>query len=504
MNTIQRTGIILLLLILLPSAIFAWFELSSLSSSEQIIERIYNNQLDAILYSVNQYSEDIITSWISRIESTTPTVLINNTRSIDFIFIQDSSGALKFYPKNEADLVKIKPAVSELMDKSKTKVARLFSYGKEGYKKAEPITFQSLKGTTVVLSVMASPNQNKICGIGINSNLFIKEVLGPKVLNVSQNEFVISVFRKDTKENIYSTNTVNVLNIQNERKLWLLPDYSIGIFLQGGTIKDYVRSRAETNLILIIILVIILLIGFWFVFRSIRKEVQLAQIKSEFVSNVSHELRTPLALISMFAETLEMGRARTEEKKKEYYTIISQEAGRLSKIVNRILNFSQMEAGKRKFSFAKIDINEVVENVFNTYKFHLHNKGFNFSFIPENDLPGIFGDKDAIAEAVINIIDNAVKYSRDNKEVEISTGRIGEFVFIKVKDAGIGISEHDQKRIFDKFFRVSTGDVHNTKGTGLGLTLVKHIVEAHHGEITLHSTLGKGSSFILKFKPNTD
>jgi two-component system phosphate regulon sensor histidine kinase PhoR len=202
----------------------------------------------------------------------------------------------------------------------------------------------------------------------------------------------------------------------------------------------------------------------------------------------------------MFAETLEMGRVKTEEKKKEYYTIISHEANRLSKIVNRILNFSQAEAGKRKYNFAKVQLNEIVESVFITYNFHLQNKGFKFVSHPDETIPAIFADKDAVSEAIINLIDNAVKYSQDVKEVELSTGMIGELVYIKVKDRGMGISEKDQKRIFDKFYRVAGDNIHNTKGTGLGLSLVKQIVDAHKGEITLHSTPGKGSSFILKFK----
>jgi two-component system phosphate regulon sensor histidine kinase PhoR len=303
-----------------------------------------------------------------------------------------------------------------------------------------------------------------------------------------------------SRENIYSTEQIDINKLQNEKSLWLLPEYSLGIVLKGGTIQSLVKDRAETNLILLLLLIIILFVGGWIVFRNIKKEIALAKIKSDFVSNVSHELRTPLALISMFAETLEMGRVRSEEKKNEYYTIISHETARLGRIVNRILNFSQMEAGKRKYNFANVQLNTIIEEVFNTYKFHLQNKGFKFTSLPDNNIPLIYADKEAVSEAIINIIDNAVKYSHDNKEVELSTGTIGELVYVKIKDHGIGISLQDQKKIFEKFFRVSSGYVHNTKGTGLGLSLVKHIMDAHKGEITLHSTPGSGSSFILKFK----
>ncbi len=231
------------------------------------------------------------------------------------------------------------------------------------------------------------------------------------------------------------------------------------------------------------------------VFRNIKKEIQLAQIKADFVSNVSHELRTPLSLISMFAETLQMGRVKSEEKKNEYYSIIHSETSRLSGIVNKVLNFSKMEAGKRTFHMEKSDLNQVVENVFNTYKFHLQNNNFEFDYKCDGDLPPVNLDKDAVSEAIINLIDNAVKYSEENKVVILRTGEEKNYVFVEVEDKGIGISEADQKKVFEKFFRVSTGHVHNTKGTGLGLSLVKQIVDAHNGKILLSSTPGKGSRF---------
>jgi two-component system phosphate regulon sensor histidine kinase PhoR len=250
---------------------------------------------------------------------------------------------------------------------------------------------------------------------------------------------------------------------------------------------------------MISLLALILVLGVWIVYRNVKREVELAQIKSDFVSNVSHELRTPLALISMFSETLEMNRVKSDEKRQEYYSIISQEANRLGRIVNTILNFSKMEAGKRKFQFEEKDLNTIVEQMFSNYKFHLKNKNFQFKFSPEENLPKIKIDEEAVSEAIINLIDNAVKYSDDKKEINIKTGTDYSFAYVEVFDKGIGISSEDQKKIFDKFFRVSSGLVHNAKGTGLGLTLVKHIMEAHNGKIRLNSKLGEGSTFILLF-----
>ncbi|HEY6906277.1 MAG TPA: HAMP domain-containing sensor histidine kinase, partial [Ignavibacteriaceae bacterium] len=159
------------------------------------------------------------------------------------------------------------------------------------------------------------------------------------------------------------------------------------------------------------------------------------------------------------------------------------------------LNFSRMEAGKRSFHFETADLNQVAQKVFNTYSFHLQNNHFQFDFLPDNNIPGARMDPDAISEAIINLLDNAVKYSQENKVVLLRTGKENGHIFVEVEDKGIGIAESDQKRVFEKFFRVSTGHVHNTKGTGLGLSLVKQIVDAHKGKITLSSAPGKGSCF---------
>jgi two-component system, OmpR family, phosphate regulon sensor histidine kinase PhoR len=509
-KSIRKIVIVLIFIILLPALFFAVYEINSLSSNEQIIERIYNNQVEAILFSVNQFSEDIVSSWRSKIrvirdirdkqvmENEMKKFLLQNS-SIKFIFFDDSTGtdaifSLEQGPHNEI----IKIVKSELLA-NESKIERLFSYSREGYNKIEPISI-NLKNTTAVISIIDLTDGKEVLGLALDPQLFIKQILNPKIQSISQNEFIISVFNKLSRENIYSTEQIDINKLQNEKSLWLLPEYSLGIVLKGGTIQSLVKERAEINLVLLLLLIIILFCGGWIIFRNIKKEIALAKIKSDFVSNVSHELRTPLTLISMFAETLEMGRVKTEEKKNEYYSIISHETSRLSKIVNRILNFSQMEAGKRKYNFSSVQLNSIIEEVFNTYKFHLQNKGFKFTSVPDNNIPLIYADKEAVSEAIINLIDNAVKYSQDKKEVELSTGLMGELVYVKVKDHGIGITVQDQKRIFEKFFRVSSGYVHNTKGTGLGLSLVKHIMEAHKGEITLHSTPGMGSSFILKFK----
>jgi two-component system phosphate regulon sensor histidine kinase PhoR len=340
---------------------------------------------------------------------------------------------------------------------------------------------------------------NKLTGLLVNPNEFIYRILSPKIQEIAEEEFIISVFNREENFQYNSTKDYDSTKVQQERPLWIFPNYKVGISLVGSTIEDLVKERVVTNIILISLLTLVLIVGVYIVYRNVKREVEIAQIKSDFVSNVSHELRTPLSLISMFAETLEMGRTKTEEKKKEYYSIISREANRLGRIVNTILNFSKMEAGKRKYYFEEKDLNTVIEKIFENYSFHLKNKGFKFDFHPRENLPAIIIDEEAVSEAVINLIDNAVKYSPDKKQIEIKTGLDSAFEFVEVADKGIGISHEDQRKIFDKFFRVSSALVHDTKGTGLGLSIVKHVMDAHGGKVTLNSKAGAGSSFKLLF-----
>ena len=245
---------------------------------------------------------------------------------------------------------------------------------------------------------------------------------------------------------------------------------------------------------------IILLLGAWLIFRNVTKQIELSQLKSDFVSSVSHEIRTPLALITMYIETLEMGRVKDTKNVKEYYSIILNETTRLSGIVNRILSFSQIESNKRKYCFSETDINEIVENAALSFRYSIENKGFGYSFKPDKNIPLISVDREALADAFVNLIDNAIKYSTEIKDIEVRTGKSDKYVYVEVEDHGIGISEKNQKYIFDKFFRVTEMNLANrVKGSGLGLAIVKHIMDAHEGKICVISSPGAGSTFRLSF-----
>jgi signal transduction histidine kinase len=224
---------------------------------------------------------------------------------------------------------------------------------------------------------------------------------------------------------------------------------------------------------------------------------QLAKLKSDFVANVSHELRTPLALIRLYAETLELGRLTSSEKFQEYYRIIRKESERLTALINNILDFSRIEAGKKEYSFSQTNLPDLVRQTLDSYRYQIEQQGFRYEESIASDIPPVRVDREAIARSLVNLVNNALKYSSNEKFIGVNLYRANGDVNLEVVDHGIGIPKGDLSRIFDKFYRVGDPLVHNTKGSGLGLSLVQHIVSAHGGRVMVESTPGKGSKFTI-------
>lgn len=508
---------LLALVFSLPALFFSAYEISSLNRDEKMIEEIYGKQLEAILFSVNQYSDDILSSWISRIdisvddransEPSPPKIqnLLTLNSSLHAIFISDSGDSVSRIFSLVDSSGSMKENIARALKGSAPRLQQLISYKKSGFQKVEAIPFSgnqpgNLKCVTFIIEdAMQNP---RVAGMLIDPETFVQEVIGPRLQVISKDQFVLSVFEKGVSAPVYSTISADTATLRTEaltKDFWIFPDYELGIRTKGASLKQVIDQRTHTNLALLITMDVILIIAVVLVFRNVKREVQLAQNKSDFVSNVSHEIRTPLALISMFAETLEMGRVKSEEKKQEYYSIINKETHRLTGIVNKILNFSQVEANKKVLNITSQDLNEQVKDILNTYDFHLRNKGFEFVFHEKPERITVLADKEAFTEMVINLIDNAIKYSAEKKFIEISTGRENGLGYVAVKDHGIGISKMDQKYIFDKFHRVSSGNLAKTAGTGLGLSLVKQLIEMQKGNVTVTSEPGQGSLFTLYF-----
>jgi signal transduction histidine kinase len=276
-----------------------------------------------------------------------------------------------------------------------------------------------------------------------------------------------------------------------------LPGLELGVKYRGTTIEAIGQRFLRTSFLILGSLSLLLTFGILIVYRNVSREMELARLKSDFVSNVSHELRTPLALIRLYSETLELGRIPSAEKQHGYHRIIREESERLTALINNILDFSRIEAGRKEYEFEETNLRSLVRDTLDSYRYQIEEQGFEFELHIADDIPNIVVDREAIARSLLNLVNNALKYSREVKFLRVDVYRKHGSVHIDVTDHGIGIPRHAQEKIFEKFFRVEDPLVHNTKGSGLGLPLVRSMIQAHGGTVSVESVPGEGSRFRL-------
>lgn len=388
------------------------------------------------------------------------------------------------------------------------------------HKKTRPFTFYSgpakrasgeLYGVTSIF-VLPSVAKDRVVLAGATFDpLFLKQTFLPQMLEES-----VSAKKDDDGGNrlamiIYSAE----MDSHEHKALAMSPGWGegkpevarkfedvfrglvLGVKYPGTSVEELGKSWVHRGFLILGILSLLIVGGLLLTQHLIGKELAVARLKSDFVSNVSHELRTPLALIRLYAETLELGRITTSEKKQQYYRIIRKESERLTALINNILDFSRIEAGRKEYEFRETDIADLVRNTLDSYRYQIEQHGFTLEENIDPDIPPMRVDREAIARALVNLVNNALKYSAEDKFVRVKLYRENGSVKLEVADHGIGISRRDQPKIFEKFYRAGDPLVHNTKGSGLGLSLVRHITQAHGGDIAVESTPGKGSKFTL-------
>jgi signal transduction histidine kinase len=267
---------------------------------------------------------------------------------------------------------------------------------------------------------------------------------------------------------------------------------------------SYIIQKIALPITVSFLIIIITAITFFYLYKNILQQQKLAIIKNEFISNISHELKTPIATVSVAIEALKnFGGIQSPEKTREYLDISSSELQRLSLLVDKVLKLSMFENKVLELKKEKFDLRELIEEVLFTMKlqFDKNNATVNLETDGNNFIVG--ADKLHITSVIYNLIDNALKYSKSNPEITIALKAKNKHVELSVTDTGIGIAKEYQNKIFTKFFRVPVGDLHNTKGYGLGLSYVSQVLKRHQGFIEVKSKLNEGSTFIV-FLPYED
>ena len=241
----------------------------------------------------------------------------------------------------------------------------------------------------------------------------------------------------------------------------------------------------------------IFFLGLYFMISNIYGRIKTNRMKEDFISGVSHELKTPIAAIKMLAETLKRGKIKQAVRIEEYYDMIIRESDRLTKFINKILDFSRIEKGGEIFYFEKTNAVELAKTAVHIYEDEAQDEELKIELKYDKENIFVELDKDAMLQVLLNLIDNAYKYSKEQKEIKVNVREDGKMAFMEITDKGPGISREEVEKIFDRFYRINKDIESGTKGSGLGLAFVKTIVSAHHGKTAVESEIGKGSKFII-------
>jgi len=258
------------------------------------------------------------------------------------------------------------------------------------------------------------------------------------------------------------------------------------------------RARRNTYILVAMAMTAVLFLGGFTVLRSTAKELEVARLKSEFVSTVSHEFRTPLMSIRYLSEMLDADRVKDDSKKRTYYRKINKESERLSRLVENMLDFSKIEAGMKKYRREEFSLNDLIADVAARFREYAGDKEMSLECETEGGLPVIQADKEAISRALFNLLDNAMKYSGQDPRMILKARVEGDAVCLEVQDNGPGIRKEERTKVFEKFYRSQRPEHADIEGSGIGLTLVDHVARAHGGEVKIENAPGGGTSVTLR------
>lgn len=279
----------------------------------------------------------------------------------------------------------------------------------------------------------------------------------------------------------------------------LMPEWRLSAYLEDTGALARAAGRQETLYLWTAILgIVVIAILATLVAGYVTRQMKLTRLKNDLIATVSHELRTPLASTRALVETLLEGRYRDQQQVREYLELISKENARLSRLIDNFLTFSRMERNKRAFEQAPVRMNDVVRTAIEVVSERFAAPGCRLEVQVEPDLPAVIGDRDALTTAVLNLLDNAYKYTGDVKHVVLRAEAEDRHVRIEVEDNGVGLSRRSMRRIFDRFYQVDQSLSRKAGGCGLGLSIVKFIVDAHGGQIDVNSRAGTGSTFVIR------
>ncbi|HYE57103.1 MAG TPA: HAMP domain-containing sensor histidine kinase [Rhodothermales bacterium] len=530
-RSLRRLAGALLALAVVPALVFAAFQVFAQAESEALLARVREEQLSSILFAVNQHAWEVADVWAGRLarvpveqprgpagldpsaleafmrsappvqdvlsgDTALTSVFSREAHSRATLDAQEAARGLPMWPTEHAGVRAFQTALTP------ARLGRLLDQYRQGYRRLDPVPLSRDRLALAFIADGPAPGAPpRVLGLVLEPRPFVERVVMPKLREVSQGGLEFGVFLQGRDEPLVRTGTLRRGDVERARPLWILPGYTLGVRPSQSSAEAVLRRRLTQSLLLIGSVTVLLVLGGWLTWRSARREVALAQLKEDFVSNVSHELRTPLALIRLYAETLAEGRVASEERRRQYYATLVAESERLSRLVGNVLHFSRMDRGPQDISTASLALSSLVAEVGERYRPVLERAGVTLGLDLAPDLPPINGDRDALSEALVNLLDNAAKYGAAGGEVHLRTRAEGAHVVVEVADRGPGVPEAMRDRVFEPFVRVQAestdGLAHTAKGTGLGLAIVRRVATAHGGTVSVDAREGGGAVFRL-------
>jgi two-component system phosphate regulon sensor histidine kinase PhoR len=329
--------------------------------------------------------------------------------------------------------------------------------------------------------------------------------------NLKKLHFEFAVINTNDDYEMLSNNFANVLyDTLNNRRIWaaVIPENDVDV--EGVTsfeqlviivtdFKKQIWSSLRWVIFGSILFVIVILAAFYVTVKSLLNQKKLSEIKSDFINNMTHEFKTPLATISLAVDALRNEKVQADKEKAKYFTgIIKEENIRMNKHVETILQAALRDRQELELKPVTLHVHEIIQSTVDNYQLQLQDKDGTIQLLLNAKKDTISGDEVHFSNLVSNLVDNAIKYSNDKLRIIISTHSTKNHLVVRIEDNGIGMSKESVKRIFEKFYRAHTGNLHNVKGFGLGMSYVKTVIDAHKGKIKVESTLGKGSIFTVE------
>lgn len=349
-------------------------------------------------------------------------------------------------------------------------------------------------------SARTSNEAHKAWGIIIDADWLRENVLRPALYDhLPSGETPWSVVGRDSRIMLSSENPVAGPVTFRAFFASNTPDWTLEFHQQPPRlIKTFLLSRRGLYSFVFLLLAGILIFGLILTIGAVSHELELARMKSDFVSTVSHEFKSPLTSIRQLAEMLQSGRVPSEVRRQKYYDVLLEQSERLALLTDNILSLAKVEEGRAEFAFESSDISALLTEVVSSIQERVRHEGFEIGLSVEGPLPLLAVDRTAISQAVANLIDNAIKYSGDSRTISVSASVDEKTLAIAVRDFGVGIKREDLDKVFERFYRGGDELTRTVKGSGLGLTLVKEMVEAHRGKVQVESEPGRGSLFTIR------